>query len=61
MSDDTTNRGSQDRARVSSEQDHEVRFFAEQNGISIEQVEQLIAEHGNSREKLEEAVAQMKG
>lgn len=61
MADDTTNRGPQDRARVSGDQDHEVRFFAEQNGISIEQAEQLIAEHGNSREKLEEAVRQVKG
>lgn len=61
MSDNTNDRGTQDRARVSGEQDYEVRYFAEQNGISIEQAEQLIARHGNSREKLEEAVRQMRG
>jgi hypothetical protein len=61
MSDDKNNVGGQDRARVAADQDYEVRHFAEQNRISIEQAEQLIAEHGNSRDKLEEAVRQMKG
>jgi hypothetical protein len=61
MSDDTSNRGGRDRSRVAGGQDYEVRHFAEQNGISIEQAEQLIAQHGNSRDKLEEAVRQMKG
>ncbi|MGX7951342.1 DUF3606 domain-containing protein [Tsuneonella sp. HG249] len=60
MSDDTNNRGPQDRARVSGSQEHEVRYFAEQNGISMEQAEQLIERHGSSREELEEAVRQMK-
>jgi hypothetical protein len=40
---------------------HEVRHFVEQNGISVEQAQQLIKQHGNSREKLEEAVKQLKG
>lgn len=61
MSDNTNDRGAQDRARVSGNQDYEVRHFAEQNNISIEQAEQLISQHGNSREKLEEAVRQMRG
>ena len=61
MSDDKTNVGGQDRARVAGGQDYEVRHFAEANNISIEQAEQLIAEHGNSRDKLEEAVRQMRG
>ena len=61
MSDDKNNVGSQDRARVAGGQDYEVRHFAEQNGISIEQAEQLIERHGNSPDKLEEAVRQMKG
>jgi hypothetical protein len=38
-----------------------VRHFAEANGISIEQAEQLIARHGNNREELERAAQQMKG
>lgn len=50
-----------DRARVAGEQDYEVRYFAEKHGITTEQAEQLIAEHGNSREALDEAARQMKG
>ena len=46
---------------MSGGEDYEVRHFAEQNGISIEQAEQLIARHGNSRDELERAVQQMKG
>jgi hypothetical protein len=61
MSDDKNNVGSQDRARVAGGQDYEVRHFAEANGISIEQAEQLIKRHGNSRDKLEAAVRQMRG
>ena len=61
MADDKSETGGQDRSRVAGGQDYEVRHFAEQNGISIEQAEQLIARHGNSREELEQAVRQMKG
>ena len=58
MSDDTNNRGGQDRARVSGEEEYEVRYFAEKHGLSIEEAQRLIDQHGNSREKLEEAVSQ---
>jgi hypothetical protein len=61
MSDDKNDRGAQDRARVAGGEEYEVRHFAEQNDISVEQAQQLIEQHGNSREKLEEAVRQMKG
>lgn len=61
MADDRSNRGRQDQARVAGGEDYEVRDFAEQNGISIEQAEQLIARYGNSREELERAAQQMKG
>ena len=61
MPDDKNDTGAQDRSRVAGSQDYEVRHFAEANGISVEQAEQLIERHGNSREKLEQAVRQMKG
>lgn len=61
MADDTGNCGPQDRARVAGGQDYEVRHFAERHGLTIEQAEQLIAEHGNSRQKLDEAARRMKG
>ena len=61
MSDDKSQVGGQDRSRVSGSDDYEVRYFAEQHGISIEQAEQLIARHGNNRDELERAAQQMKG
>lgn len=61
MADDKSNVGRQDRARVAGGEDYEVRHFAEANGISIEQAEQLIARHGNNRDELERAAQQMKG
>jgi len=61
MSDDKSQAGGRDRGRVAGGQDYEVRHFAERHGISIEQAQQLIAEHGNSRDKLDEAARQMKG
>jgi hypothetical protein len=61
MADNKSDVGGQDRSRVAGGQDYEVRHFAEANGISLEQAEQLIARHGNSREDLERAVQQMKG
>ena len=61
MADDKNQVGGQDRSRVAAGQDYEVRHFAEPNGISVEQAEQLIARHGNNREELEQAARQMKG
>jgi hypothetical protein len=57
MSDDTSNRGGQDRSRVAGEQDYEVRYFAEKHGLSIDEAQRLIDQHGNSREKLDAAVS----
>ena len=61
MPDDKNDRGAQDRSRVSGEEGYEVRYFADKHGISIDQAQQLIDRHGNSREKLDEAARQMKG
>lgn len=61
MSDDKSNVGGRDRSRVAAGEEYEVRHFAEANGISIKQAEQLIARHGNNREELERAAQQMKG
>ena len=61
MADDTSNRGGGDRSRVAGGQEHEVRYFADKHGISIEQAQQLIKQHGNDRETLDRAAQQMKG
>lgn len=60
MSDDKTNRGGQDRSRVSGSEGYEVRYFAEKHGITTEQAQALIREHGNSREKLDAAAERLK-
>jgi len=61
MADDKSNVGGRDRQRVAGGENYEVRDFAEANGITVEQAQQLIARHGNSREELERAAQQMKG
>lgn len=53
MADDPNKKDFRDRDRVAAEQDHEVRYFAEKNGITQDQVRELIAKHGNMREDLE--------
>ena len=56
MPDDTINRGAPDRARVAGDEEYEVRYFADEHGLSMEEVQRLIDQHGNSRDKLEAAV-----
>jgi hypothetical protein len=53
MADDKSNRGEPDRSRVSGSEDYEVRYFAQKHNLTAEQVRELIARHGNDREKLE--------
>jgi hypothetical protein len=60
MSDDLSNRGGQDRSRVSAGEPHEVRYFATKHGLSEQQVLDLIREHGNDRKTLEAAAERMK-
>lgn len=61
MSDDTTNRSAQDRSRVAGGQEYEVRYFAEKHGINAKQAEELIRQHGNSREALDAAAERLGG
>ncbi|MFI0849092.1 DUF3606 domain-containing protein [Mesorhizobium sp. IMUNJ 23232] len=41
-----------DRQRVAGDREHEVRYFAIEAGISVEQVHLLIEQFGNDREVL---------
>ena len=50
-----------DRSRVAAGDPSEVRYFAKKHGLTLEQVLDLIKQHGNDRNTLEAAVAQMKG
>ena len=60
MADDKSDRGAQDRARVSGEEAYEVEYFARKHGITPQQARDLIKEVGNDRKKLDEAAEKMK-
>lgn len=60
MADNKQNTGEPDRSRVSGSEDYEVRHFADQNGISMDQARELIERHGNDRETLEAAARRLK-
>jgi hypothetical protein len=55
MADDKSKRDFRDRDRVSAGDDYEIEYFAQQNGISADQVRQLIKNKGNDRATLAEA------
>jgi hypothetical protein len=56
MSDDKTQRGAQDRSRISLSEDYEVRYWTEALGVSKERLEELVRKHGNSADKVREAL-----
>lgn len=56
MSDNLNNRGGQDRARISLTEPHEVRYWTQELGVSFEQLQQLVAQHGHSAEKVRQAL-----
>ena len=50
-----------DRSRVAASDPSEVRYFGRKHGLSDDEVQALIKEHGNDRQTLEAAVARMRG
>lgn len=50
-----------DRSRVAASDPSEVRYFGRKHGLSDDEVQALIKEHGNDRQTLEAAVAKMRG
>jgi len=60
MADNKRKRGRADRARVSGTERYEVAYFARKHRMSAAAVRRLIKRVGNSRKKLEAAVAKMK-
>jgi hypothetical protein len=53
MADDKNKRDFRDRDRIAGAEDYEVEHFARQNGITPQEVRNLIAKFGNKREVLE--------
>ncbi|TIM35095.1 MAG: DUF3606 domain-containing protein [Mesorhizobium sp.] len=60
MADDKTKRDFRDRNRVSVDKHYEVEHFARENGITPEQVRELIKATGNDRDALTAAAKQLK-
>ena len=54
MSDDKTNRGPQDRSRISLTEDYEVRYWTDKLGISRSQLEDVVRKVGSSASAVEE-------
>jgi Protein of unknown function (DUF3606) len=48
MADDRTKRGSQDRSQISMEQEHEVRYWTRELGVSEAALTAAVAKVGNS-------------
>jgi hypothetical protein len=57
MTDDKSNRGAQDRARVSASEPYEVEYFAQKHGLTQEQAREIIQKHGPSREACDQAAS----
>jgi hypothetical protein len=59
MTDDPTKKDNRDRNRISADEEYEVRYFAEEHGITVEQARELIRMHGNDREVLEQEIRKL--
>lgn len=60
MTDDTSKRGTRDRAEVSAQQGYELRYFARKHGLTTAQAMELIRRIGNNRSRLNEAAVQLR-
>jgi len=57
MSDDTKLRGGQDRTRINLEQDHEVRYWTKELGVTTEELREAVKRAGSSTvEKVRQAL-----
>ncbi len=54
MSDDLTNRGPQDRARINVTEDHELRYWTKELGVSEERLKAAVKTVGVSVESVRE-------
>ena len=57
MSDDKNKRGSQDRNRISLQEDYEVRHWTKELGVSREELEEAVKSVGHSAEKVRQHFA----
>lgn len=52
MADNPSDRGPQDRARINLGQEHEVRYWTHELGVTEEQLRDVVAKVGTSAEKV---------
>lgn len=57
MPDNPNERGSQDRSRISMEQDHEVRYWTAKFGVDRQRLQEAVNAVGNSAEAVENYLA----
>jgi hypothetical protein len=60
MADNLQKRDERDRSRVSASEDYEIRYFAEHNGITMDQARDLVRRFGGDRKKLNEEARRLK-
>ena len=53
MSDDLTKKGDQDRTRINTNEDHEVRYWSQKFGVSADQLKTAVKKVGNSASAVE--------
>ena len=54
MVDDPNIRGPQDRSRINTEQDYEVRYWTQELGVSEQQLREAVQRVGSSADKVRE-------
>jgi hypothetical protein len=54
MSDDMNKRGPQDRSRIALGEEHEVKYWTKELGVSREELEQAVKSVGNAVDKIRE-------
>jgi hypothetical protein len=58
MADDKSKSGGSDRTRINLNEDYEIRYWTKALGIPEERLRDLVREHGNSAEKIRQALGQ---
>jgi hypothetical protein len=56
MADDRTKPGEPDRSRINLNEDYEVRYWCKELRVSPDELQHMVAEHGNSVEKIRAAL-----
>jgi hypothetical protein len=56
MPDDLTKRAPQDKRFISLKEEHEVRYWTKELGVSVDQLKVLVAQNGNSADAIRAAL-----